>query len=96
MDLYFLCSILAVNIVIMYCFICWITKVRLRLHNSAIIAGMLLIMLLGHVEIHICYLKCFWILCALGLKAVTALDTNICSTWLEFFYPFSFLPFYAF
>jgi hypothetical protein len=37
-------------------FICWITKGILYLHNRANILGMLLIMLLSHVEIHICHL----------------------------------------
>jgi hypothetical protein len=54
MDLYFLCSVLAVGIFI--CFIFWITKGILRLHNRANILGILLIMLLSHVQIHICHL----------------------------------------
>jgi hypothetical protein len=38
------------------CFVFWITKGILRLHNRANILGILLIMLLSHVEIHICHL----------------------------------------
>jgi hypothetical protein len=38
------------------CFVFWITKGILRLHNRANILGMLLIILLSHVEIHICHL----------------------------------------
>jgi hypothetical protein len=54
MDLYFQCSILAVDIFI--CFISWITKGILRLYNRANILSMLLKMLLRHGEIHSCYL----------------------------------------
>jgi hypothetical protein len=57
MDLYFLCSILGVDIFIdLLCFIFWITKGILRLHNRANILGMLLIVLLSHVDIYICHL----------------------------------------
>jgi TM2 domain-containing membrane protein YozV len=57
MDLYFLCSILAIDIfIILFALFSWITKGIHRLHNRANILGMLLIMLLSHVEIHISHL----------------------------------------
>jgi hypothetical protein len=52
---YFLYSILAIDIFIVL-FTLFLTLLSiLRLHNRANILGMLLIMLLSHVEIHICH-----------------------------------------
>jgi hypothetical protein len=57
MDLYFLCSILAIDIfIILFGLFCWITKCILHLHNRANILGMFLIMLCSNIEIHICHL----------------------------------------
>jgi hypothetical protein len=60
--------------------ICWMINGILYVHNWDNILGMLLIILLSHVEIHICQRECFWILCVLALKAVTAQYTNLCFT----------------
>jgi hypothetical protein len=57
MSLYFLCSILAVDIfIILFALFVGLRKGILHLHNRANILGMLLIILLTHVEIHICHL----------------------------------------
>jgi hypothetical protein len=56
MDVYFQGSILAVDFLLFRCFICDITRRILRLNIRANILRMLQIMLLSHVEIHICHL----------------------------------------
>jgi hypothetical protein len=53
MDLHSLCLILSLEIlIVLICFISWITKGILWVHNKPNILGMLLIILLTHVEMH--------------------------------------------
>jgi hypothetical protein len=58
-DLVFCVQFSPLTFLLFFYFICWIMKGILQLHNSANILGMLLRMLLSHVEIHIYHRLCF-------------------------------------